>query len=88
MNWSINKNFLRIALLSAAVAGTLNPRSYNKNRFWDQKQDYGLQTDDKGKCSNFISFRSSKFQFNFIMFENIYLESALCFTTSFYHDQC
>ena len=84
MNWFINKNFFRIALLSAAVAGTLNPRSYNKNRFWDQKQDYGLQTNDKGKRSNFLSFIYSKS----LTFENIYLESALCFTTSFYHDQC
>ena len=60
MNWYINKSVFQIALLIAAVAGTLNPRSYNKNRFWDQKQDYALQTNDKGKRSNFISFISSK----------------------------
>ena len=63
MNWFINKKFFQIALLSAAVAGTLNPRSYKKNRIWDQKQDHGLQTHDKGKSSNFISIISSKSQY-------------------------
>ena len=78
MNWHINKSVFQLALLSAAVAGTLNPRSYNKNRFWDQKQDYALQTNDNGKYSNFASIISSKSQF---------LESAICFTSLSYHNK-
>ena len=80
MNWYINKSVFQIALLIAAVAGTLNPRSYNKNRFWDQKQDYALQTNDNGKHSNFASIISSKSQF-------FHLEPAICFTILFYHDK-
>ena len=81
MNWYINKSVFQIALLSAAVTGTLNPRSYNKNRFWDQKQDYALQTNDNGKHSNFASSISSK------SFEYIHLEPAICFTILFHHDK-
>ena len=73
MNWFINKNFFQIVLLSAAVAGTLNPRSYKKNRIWDQKQDHSLQINDKGKSSNFISIISA--------------QSKFCFTISFYDDK-
>ena len=77
MNWYINKSVFQIALLSAAVAGTLNPRSYkNKNRFWGQKQDYALQTNDYGKHSNFASIISSKSK-----------KPAICFTILFYHDK-